>query len=257
MSPGVAILASGLVKRYGKAPALTLPQLAIQPGECVGLVGNNGAGKTTFLRLVLDLIRPTEGTVTLDGVLVEGNAEWKPRVGAFLDAAFLVDYLKPAEYFRLVGGAYGLDAETIDQRVESYADFLGPATRDGSLLRDLSTGNANKVGIVSAFLPQPGLVILDEPYANLDPGARIQLEGLIRRESAERGATVLVSSHDLDHVVDVCTRVLVLSEGRVVRDTPSTPDTLRELRAFFAAGGRQLEDAPRVQGTAKGSDLFP
>ncbi|GAB5537831.1 MAG: ABC transporter ATP-binding protein [Rubricoccaceae bacterium] len=243
LSVGVTVRATGLVKRYGKVAALSLPQLDIQPGECVGLVGNNGAGKTTFLRLLLDLIRPTEGAVTLDGIQVEGSAEWKTRVGAFLDPAFLVDYLKPDEYFRLVGGAYGLDAETIDQRVTSYANFLGPATRDGSLLRDLSTGNANKVGIVSAFLPQPGLVMLDEPYANLDPGARIQLEGLIRRESTERGATVLVSSHDLDHVVDVCTRVLVLAEGRVVRDTPSTPDTLRELRAFFAAGGRQLEHA--------------
>ncbi|MEO0557643.1 MAG: ABC transporter ATP-binding protein [Bacteroidota bacterium] len=241
MAPGVSILASNLVKRYGDVTALTLPQLEVQPGECVGLVGNNGAGKTTLLRLILDLIRSTEGAVTLDGLRVEGTVDWKPRVGAFLDAAFLVDYLTPAEYFRFVGGAYGLDADEVDRRVERYTSFLGLAVQGASLLRDLSTGNANKVGIVSAFLPQPGLVILDEPFANLDPGARIQLEALIGRESAERGATVLVSSHDLDYVVDVCTRVLVLADGRVVQDTPSTPDTLAELRAFFAAGGRQLE----------------
>lgn len=248
MASGVSLLASNLVKRYGSVTALELPQLEVRPGECVGLVGNNGAGKTTLLRLILDLIRPTEGTVTLDGLRVESTVDWKARVGAFLDAAFLVDYLKPSEYLRFVGGAYGLDADEVDRRMESYAAFLGPTAMGGSLLRDLSTGNANKVGIVSAFLPQPGLVILDEPFANLDPGARIQLEALIARESTERGATLLVSSHDLDHVVDVCTRVLVLSDGRVVRDTPSTPDTLRELRDFFATGGRPVEESLRQTG---------
>ena len=240
---GASLVATSLVKRYGTATALSVDRLAVGPGECVGLVGNNGAGKTTLLRLVLDLIRASEGSVTVDGVRVDEATAWKTRVGAFLDAEFLVDYLRPDEYFRLVGGAYGLAAPEVDDRAARYAGFLGPAARDGSLIRDLSTGNANKVGIVGAFLPRPGLVILDEPFANLDPGARLQLEALLRRER-EAGATILVSSHDLDHVVDVCSRVLVLAEGRIVRDTPSTPDTLGELRAFFAAGGREPAPAP-------------
>ena len=235
---GVRVVATGLVKRYGPHTALAVDHLEVAPGECVGLVGNNGAGKTTLLRLALDLIRPSEGAVALDGEAVEGRSGWKARVGAFLDPEFLIDYLRPDEFFRLVGGAYGLSADEADRRAATYADFLGPAARDGSLLRELSTGNANKVGIVGAFLPHPGLVVLDEPFANLDPGARIQLEALLARERHERGATVLVSSHDLDHVVDVCSRVLVLADGRIVRDTPSTSATLGELRAFFAAGGR-------------------
>ena len=237
MLPGAALLLTDLVKRYDRVTALDVPLLAVAPGECIGLVGNNGAGKTTLLRLVLDLVRATTGTVAIDGATVGDGTDWKARVGAFLDASFLVDYLRPAEYFRLVGGAYGLTPDETDRRAAAHAAFLGPAVAGGTggapLLRDLSTGNANKVGIVAALLPQPGLVLLDEPFANLDPGARIQLEGLIRRER-ERGATVLVSSHDLDHVVDVCSRVLVLADGRIVRDTPSTPDTLGELRAFFA-----------------------
>lgn len=237
--PGVTLEASGLTKRYGNATALALDALAIGPGERVGLVGNNGAGKTTLLRLVLDLIRPTAGAVALDGLAVGGaDLGWKRRVGAFLDAGFLVDFLRAPEYFRLVGGAYGLSAAEVDARVERHRPFLGQALEGGRLIRDLSLGNAGKVGIVGALLPEPGLVVLDEPFANLDPGARIALQDALRAESDERGATVLVSSHDLDHVVDVCTRVLVLSEGRLVRDTPSTPDTLAELRAFFAAGGR-------------------
>ena len=235
--PGLSLTADGLVKRYGAATALALDALRVEPGEVVGLVGNNGAGKTTLLRLALDLVAPTAGAVRLGGVRVGGpDLGWKRRVGAFLDAGFLVDYLRAAEYFRFVGGAYGLPAAEADRRAEAMAGFLGEALSSGRLIRDLSLGNAGKVGIVGALLPEPDLVVLDEPFANLDPGARIVLEGLVRQAGA-RGATVLVSSHDLDHVVDVCSRVLVLAEGRLVRDTPSTPDTLAELRAFFAAGG--------------------
>ncbi len=235
--PGLSITADGLVKRYGDAEALHLDRLAVAPGEVVGLVGNNGAGKTTLLRLVLDLIAPTAGHVHLDGVRVGGaDLGWKHRVGAYLDAGFLVDYLRAEEHLRFVGGAYGLAADEVDRRVAEAAGFLGEALASGRLIRDLSLGNAGKVGIVAALLPEPDLVVLDEPFANLDPGARIALEGLIRQAGA-RGATVLVSSHDLDHVLGVCTRVLVLAEGRVVRDMPSTPGKLAELRAFFAAGG--------------------
>ena len=225
-----------LVKRYGEATALDVPGLAVSPGESVGLVGNNGAGKTTLLRLVLDLIRPTAGTVAVDGTPVGECVAWKLRVGAFLDAGFLIDYLRPDEYFRLVGGAYGLSAPESDARAEAFASFLGPTASAGGLIRDLSLGNANKVGIVGALLPRPGLVVLDEPFANLDPGARIALEGLLRAES-DRGATVLVSSHDLEHVASVCARILVMANGRVVRDMPSAPETLSELRSFFASGG--------------------
>lgn len=235
---GLSLVADGLVKRYGDTSALALTHLGVAPGEVVGLVGNNGAGKTTLLRLVLDLIAPTAGHVELDGVRVGGrDLGWKHRVGAYLDAGFLIDYLRAQEYLRFVGGAYGVDARTVDARMDRFAPFLGEALSSGRLIRDLSLGNAGKVGIVGALVTEPDLVILDEPFANLDPGARIALEGLIR-QAGERGATVLVSSHDLDHVVDVCSRVLVLAQGRIVRDTPSTPDTLAELRAFFAAGGR-------------------
>ena len=240
--PGLSIAADGLTKRYGDATALHLDRLAVAPGEVVGLVGNNGAGKTTLLRLVMDLVAPTAGALTLGGVRVGGpDLGWKRRVGAYLDAGFLIDYLRPQEYFRFVGGAYGVGAAEVEARVERFAGFLGEALSSGRLIRDLSLGNAGKVGVVAALVSEPDLVVLDEPFANLDPGARIALEHIVRQQGA-RGATVLVSSHDLDHVVDVCSRVLVLSRGRVVRDTPSTPGTLAELRAFFASGGTGTED---------------
>ena len=248
--PGLSLSAHDLTKRYGGTVALDLGRLAVEPGEVVGLVGNNGAGKTTLLRLVMDLIAPTAGWVALDGVRVGGSdLGWKRRVGAYLDAGFLIDYLRPQEYFRFVGGAYGIGAAEVEARVEPFAGFLGEALSGGRLIRDLSLGNAGKVGIVAALVTEPDLVILDEPFANLDPGARIALEGLIR-QAGERGATVLVSSHDLDHVVDVCGRVLVLDRGRVVRDTPSTPGTLAELRDFFARGGTAEAGPPGPARTA-------
>ncbi len=230
---GATVTATDLVKRYGATEALSIDHLAVLPGEAVALVGNNGAGKTTLLRLALDLIRATSGQVHINDIAVAESDAWKPSVGAFLDAGFLIDYLRPSEYFRLVGGAYGLSAAESDERAAHYADFFGPTVEADPLIRDLSLGNAGKVGIVGALLPEPSLVVLDEPFANLDPRARLQLESILRCER-ERGATLLVSSHDLDHVVDVCSRVLVLADGRVVRDTPSTGDTLGELRSFFA-----------------------
>jgi ABC-2 type transport system ATP-binding protein len=235
---GLSISLRDLVKRYGRnrdAPAaLDLEALDVDPGSRVGLVGNNGAGKTTLLRLLLDLIRPTDGTVQLGGHLVGTDPGWKHHVGAFLDSGFLVDYLHPQEYLHLVGGAYGLAGTEIDARLATFETFLAPALAAGTLIRDLSTGNANRVGIVGAMLPRPGLIVLDEPFANLDPGARFQLEALLRRESAEHGTTLLVSSHDLDHVVDVCDRMLVLADGRLVQDIPSGPGTRDALRAYFA-----------------------
>lgn len=235
---GLSFTADRLVKRYGHTPdalpALDLPTLHIEPGERVGLVGNNGAGKTTLLRLLLDLIRPTAGTVRLNEDVVGATDGWKRRVGAFLDRRFLVDYLRPEEQLRFIGTAYGMTAAEVDARLADFDSFLAPALAANALLRDLSTGNAHRVGIVGAMLPRPGLVVLDEPYANLDPRARFQLEALLRRESEAHGTTLLVSSHDLDHVVEVCDRVLVLAEGRLVRDTPSGPGTREALRAYFA-----------------------
>lgn len=235
---GASVVATDLVKRYDDTVALRIKRIAVFPGEVLALVGNNGAGKTTLLRCVLDLIRPTQGEISVDGIVVGERDDWKERVGAFLDTGFLIDYLRPSEYFRLVGGAYGLSAESSDRRAAEYVSFLGPTVLEDGLIRDLSLGNAVKVGIVGALLPEPALLVLDEPFANLDPRARLQLETMLRRE-AKRGATLLISSHDLDHVVDVSTRVLVLADGRVERDTPSMPDTLAELRAYFARDGAE------------------
>lgn len=234
--------ATDLVKRYGTTTALDLPSLTIASGSLFGLVGNNGAGKTTFLRLVLDLIEATFGTVCIDGVPVTDATTWKPRTGAFLDDSFLIDYLTPEEYFAFIGDVYGLRRPQVDAALERYGAFFnGEVLGRGSYIRDLSVGNKKKVGIVAALLPEPGLLLLDEPFANLDPSTQIRLKTLLRRSNAACGTTVVVSSHDLNHVTEVCGRIAVLERGRIVRDIETSPATLADLERYFAV---EEDDAP-------------
>ena len=229
--------AQRLVKRFGDSFTLSIPQLVVEDGAAFGLVGNNGAGKTTFLRLALDLLRPDEGHVALGGARVDEGDDWKTRASAHLDDSFLIDFLTPDEFLSFVGSTYDLDADTVEQRLAPYRDFftddvLGQHAR---YIRDLSTGNAKKVGVVAALLPRPDLLILDEPFANLDPRSQIQLKDLLRRRRTEHGTTMVISSHDLLHVTDVCERIAVLDEGCIARDEPTTEETLKTLEAYFSS----------------------
>lgn len=226
-----------LVKRYDQHFALQVPTLRIDAGETLGLVGNNGAGKTTFLRLLLDLLEPDEGHVLIDGHDVAQETGWKSDVGSYLDESFLLDFLEPNEYFQFVGSMYGMTEQAIDAAVATYAPFL-PDDALGhtqSLIRELSMGNKKKVGLVAAMLITPRLLILDEPFANLDPGSQIRLKNLLRHMRRDHGTTLLLSSHDLVHVTDVCERITVLDDGQIVRDMPTSDATLHELELYFAA----------------------
>jgi len=236
-----------LAKRYGDFE-LSIPDLDIEPGTALGLVGNNGAGKTTFLRLVLDLIRADEGEVRLDGDPVADTFDWKTRTGSYLGPSFLIDFLTPDEYWHFVGQTYEMDETTIDERLSQFDDFyvdepIGDTTK---YIRDLSTGNKNKAGLVAALLPNPDLLIFDEPFASLDPRSQIQLKEIIQ---ARRGdTTMLISSHDLGHVTEVSDRITILEAGQVVRDAPTDPDTLEDLTTYFAEKIRPQETAPADAG---------
>ena len=224
--------ATGLIKRYGMHTALAIDAFAIEPGERFGLVGNNGAGKTTFLRLMLDLIKATEGQVLIDNEAVAEGTAWKQHTGSYLDEGFLIDYLTPEEYFAFIGEVYGLAAEQVGERLELYGPlFDGEVLGQNKYIGDLSQGNMKKVGIVAALLAEPALLILDEPFANLDPSSQIRL----KNELLELGeATLVISSHDLSHVTEVCDRIAVLEDGKIVRDLQTSAQTLQELQAYFA-----------------------
>jgi ABC-2 type transport system ATP-binding protein len=224
-----------LVKRYGDAFTLSIPELIVEDGATLGLVGNNGAGKTTFLRLALDLLEADDGGVFLGGDRVDQSTRWKKRTSAHLDDAFLIDFLTPDEFLAFVGSTYDLSAGEVDARAAPFHTFFSDDVlgQEARYIRDLSTGNAKKVGVVAALLPRPDLLILDEPFANLDPRSQIQLKDVLAQQRAEHGTTMLISSHDLLHVTDVCQRITVLDDGRIARDEPTTEGTLQDLETYF------------------------
>ncbi|MDM9629921.1 ABC transporter ATP-binding protein [Robiginitalea aurantiaca] len=229
------IQAKELTKKYGSQTVLDLPELIIPKGESFGLVGNNGAGKTTFFSLLLDLIQPTTGGIDNNGVLVQQSEAWKPFTAAFIDESFLIGYLTPEEYFYFIGELRGQSRAEVDALMHSFEDFFhGEILNQKKYLRDLSKGNQKKVGITATFIGNPEVIILDEPFANLDPTTQIRLKGIIKELTQNREITALISSHDLVHVTEVCERIVVLDKGAVVRDIQTSPETLKELEDFFA-----------------------
>lgn len=233
------IVTKNLSKAYGTKTVLQIDQLEIPKGQSFGLVGNNGAGKTTYFSLLLDLIKPTTGHIENNNVMVHQSEDWKPFTSAFIDESFLIGYLTPEEYFYFIGGLRGQNKVDVDNLVAQFEDFFhGEILGQKKYLRDLSKGNQKKAGIVAALIGNPEIIILDEPFANLDPTTQIRLKGIIKNLAEKQGVTVLVSSHDLLHVTDVCERIVVLDKGEVVKDLATNEATLRELEAHFS--GREV-----------------
>jgi ABC-2 type transport system ATP-binding protein len=229
------ITVNNLSKTYGKATVLNIENLEIPKGETFGLVGNNGAGKNTLFSLMLDLIQPTTGFVSIDGIKVNESEAWKNKVSAFVDDSFLIGYLTPEEYFYFIGELRGQNKASVDEFLKQFHDlFNGEILNSGKYVRDLSKGNQKKVGIIGAIIGNPEIIILDEPFANLDPSTQIKLKNLIKELSKHDGVTFLISSHDLSHTTEVCNRIVVVNKGLLVKDILTTPETLKDLEQYFA-----------------------
>lgn len=224
-----------LKKIYKTATVVDVEQLFIGQNESFGLVGNNGAGKTTLFRMILDLIRPTEGKVEINNQNVLGNDEWKSYVGSFLDEGFLIPYLTPDEYFRFVGKLHDYSEADLQNFYARFEElFNGEIAGKDKYIGDLSKGNLKKVGIAAAFIGNPQVIMLDEPFENLDPTSQIRLKRLLQEERKNRSITYLISSHDLNHVTEICERIVVLEKGKVIKDLKGT-NLLAELEAYFKA----------------------
>jgi ABC-2 type transport system ATP-binding protein len=223
---------SKLLKTYNGVRALEVDDLVVGDGEIVGIAGNNGAGKTTLLRCLLDLIKIDRGLVQIDGQDVRTSTAWKRTIGSYLDPSFVIGYLRPSEYYEVVGRLYEID--DLAERLTTYSTFFrGDIVRERKLIRDLSAGNVDKVGITAALLPRAPLVILDEPFAHLDPASRAWLKMHLRDVHQSRGTTFVVSSHDLADVLDVCGRLILLRDGLIVEDVQTAGLTLTELERRF------------------------
>lgn len=229
------IVTTNLSKKYNDVQVLHIESLNIPKGQSFGLVGNNGAGKTTYFSLLLDLIKPTTGQIKNNNVLVHESEDWKPFTSAFIDESFLIGYLTAEEYFYFIGELRGQNKSDVDALVAQFEDFFhGEILNQKKYLRDLSKGNQKKAGIVAALIGNPEVIILDEPFANLDPTTQIRLKGIIKDLAEKRGVTVLISSHDLLHVTDVCERIVVLEKGEIIKDLMTNTATLKELEAHFS-----------------------
>ena len=224
-----------LSKTYNGTTVLKLEHLEIKKGESFGLVGNNGAGKTTFFSLLLDLIQPTTGHINNNGFQVDKTESWKPLTAAFLDESFLIGYLTPEEYFYFIGDLRGQNKADVDALLKKHEEFFnGEILNSKKYIRDFSKGNQKKVGIIATLIGNPEVIILDEPFANLDPTTQFRLKKIIKDLAADPNVTILVSSHDLLHTVEVSDRIVALHKGEIVKDIQTSAETLAELETFFS-----------------------
>ena len=229
------ITVSNLSKNYNGVQVLNIENLEIPKGQSFGLVGNNGAGKTTFFSLLLDLIQPSSGQIENNEVLVHKSEDWKPFTSAFIDESFLIGYLTAEEYFYFIGELRGQSKIQVDEFVKQFDEiFNDEILGKKKYLRDLSKGNQKKAGIVAALIGNPEVVILDEPFANLDPTTQIRLKQMLRFLVENEDITLLVSSHDLGHITEVCERIVVLDKGIVIKDMKTSEETLQELESHFS-----------------------
>ena len=224
-----------LKKNFGEKVAVDIEHYEINQGDMLGLVGNNGAGKTTLFRLMLDLLKADDGKVIINDIDVSQSEDWKSITGAFIDDGFLIDYLTPEEYFYFIGKMYGLKKEEVDERLVPFVRFMsGEVIGHKKLIRNYSAGNKQKIGIISAMLHYPQLLILDEPFNFLDPSSQSIIKHLLKKYNEEHQATVIISSHNLNHTVDVCPRIALLEHGVIIRDIINEDNSAeKELEDYF------------------------
>jgi len=236
-----------LQKQFGETRACDIPAFTVNDGDILGLVGNNGAGKTTLFRLLLDLLKPDQGSVvyrfpnttegTAEAINPAESENWKQHVGAYVDEGFLIDFLTPEEYFSFLGKISGIKQAEVDQRLALFERFAnGEVFGQKKLIRNLSAGNKMKVGILSALFRQPDMVILDEPFNFLDPTSQVLLKHLLTDYAQQTGSTILISSHNLQHTIDISTRIALLEHGQIIRDLPNAEGSAaQELQEYFNA----------------------
>ena len=263
------ITINNLKKQFGETCACDIPSFTINDGDILGLVGNNGAGKTTLFRLLLDLLKADDGSVEYrfaptttattpdapaSGINPAESEAWKQYVGAYIDQGFLIDFLTPEEYFAFLGKISGIKQAEVNERLQQFERFAnGEIFGQKKLIRNLSAGNTMKVGIISALFRQPQIVILDEPFNFLDPTSQLVLKHLLRDYAQQTGATILISSHNLQHTIDISTRIALLEHGQIIRDLPNTEGSAgAELQAYFDQGVEYGEaSGAEEEGTAE------
>lgn len=244
------IAISNLVKKFGEKVAVNIDSYVLNNGDMIGLVGNNGAGKTTLFRLILDLLKADEGNVCINGTDVSKSEDWKHEIGAFIDESFLIDYLTPEEYFSFIGKIYGLSKEEVTERLKPFEQLMnGEILGQKKYIRSFSMGNKQKIGIISAMIHHPQILILDEPFNFLDPTSQTVIKHVLKKYHDTHHATIIISSHNLNHTVDICPRIALMEHGSIIRDLSNVNNSAeKELEDYFDA---RIEETPETEESAE------
>ena len=211
----VTVEANDLVKRYGSNVALDRLSLAVEAGEILGVLGPNGAGKTTAIRVLTTILAPTQGSFAIAGVPHTRGHEIRRCVGVLPESAGYPERLTGEEYLRYFARLYGQGRASARATAARLLEQVGLSGRARSLVGAYSRGMRQRLGIARALVNDPPVVFLDEPTLGLDPAGQRHVLELVRTLTAERGATVLLSTHLLAEVEELCTSVLILNHGRV------------------------------------------
>lgn len=210
----IVLETSGLTKDFGRRRAVDDLSLQVRAGDIYGFLGPNGAGKSTTIRMLVGLVKPTEGSARLYGTDVHSeNRKALERIGALVESPAFYRYLSARDNLRILSRLSGGCSE---RRIDEVLDLVGLLDRARDKVKTYSHGMRQRLGIAQALLPDPELVILDEPTTGLDPEGMKDVRGLILRLANDLGKTVFLSSHLLHEVEQVCTRVGIVNRGRLV-----------------------------------------
>jgi ABC-2 type transport system ATP-binding protein len=227
----------GLQKRFGRFLAVQGIDLHVKKGEVFGFLGPNGAGKTTTMKMIAGLLKPTAGTVHIDGIdTAVDPVGAKRRIGYIPDRPYLYERLTGHEFLAFVGGVYGMEEQAIRARSDELLTFIGLGNFGDELIEGYSHGMKQRLTLAAALLHKPPLLVIDEPMVGLDPAGAMLIKKVFRRY-AEEGRTVFVSTHTLEVAEAICDRVAIVNEGRI-----ATQGTVTELKALHTRGGGSLED---------------
>jgi ABC-2 type transport system ATP-binding protein len=226
-----------LTKKYGTFTAVDAINLEVPHGQLFGFLGPNGAGKTTTLRMIAGILRPTAGTVHINGIdIAKDPGAAKAVLGYIPDRPFIYEKLTGAEFLRFVAGLYGQDGPVIERRMTELLTLFDLIEWRDELVESYSHGMRQKLIISSAFLHKPKVIVVDEPMVGLDPKASRILKDLFR-EYTKRGHTIMMSTHTLEVAETMCDRVAIIHGGRI-----RAAGTMDELYASVGAGAKGLEE---------------
>ena len=242
------VKAIDMAKKYGDFIALHPLNVEVHAGEFFGVFGPNGAGKSTFIKLLTGQLRPSKGRIEVLGVdAVADPQKVKANIGIVPESESPPSYLTPSEFLQFVGKLRGVD--DLDQKVEHWMDWFGLQEKRDTMCKDLSKGQRQKVMLASAFIHEPRLLFLDEPFANLDPIYQRKCRQWLL-EHVKNGGTIFLCSHVLEMAERMCNRMAIINNGKVLAAgtvkglKTSDEETLEDV--FIRLVGRSIEDVERL-----------